>query len=623
MPTVKLDINTGIEYSPTDGIDSAVKLHNFTVGTDGSLYKLPMLKNLKNTEYQIWSGVDKEAILPGRLLDIKKFQTSAIGTVINPTEPPLTLSLQKTNMFRRFVYLSNFSYGVLNAKYDGSLVRNDEIEPNYQKQFGSFEYVVVDLLNTDLSFFDVSSLGSKILVDYNAQYDDDYKPYMRCVFPAQYHFPNSGTTYDLLIRPRNIIHCSMEYQAVSELGNPPPDIRPLSLEDRPNDKREQLDLARGCIFMGNRMFFYSAVDNAIYVSAKNKFRILMKNPDASTKPFKIVPSSEIQGITDFNGNIITFTPDGIERWLISQDEETIIQRDPTFHYDHRCRYNGSFVKANRDLYFYTDDVNVFRLNSDLSVDTVFNGDLPVYKPLQNYLSINDDLPMAYFKMLGSHFVSLGPWLYNIDSNTWSTYSYDGWKNPPYSSGGTTVIWENDTAKQVISTAYDDIVCTYSTLCVPATYNEMQQVSQETPSLTEDEYQWGEVAFFTTRMFQDESTFSLDGVEVYVRGGMLAEGSKMWLKILRGADDGDFDIDDESTYGVPAHYQPMKDSTLGENQKEHVGHFIWPRPNIKTDRFRLQFITKEKKGIVIQSVLANITTMSEAESFLVNKSKQKE
>ena len=47
MPTIKIDINTGIEFSPTDGIDSAVKLHNFCVGTDGSLYKLPALKNLK------------------------------------------------------------------------------------------------------------------------------------------------------------------------------------------------------------------------------------------------------------------------------------------------------------------------------------------------------------------------------------------------------------------------------------------------------------------------------------------------------------------------------------------------------------------------------------------------
>ena len=44
MPTVKMDINTGIEYSPTSGLDSSVKLHNFIVGTDGSLYKMCVLK---------------------------------------------------------------------------------------------------------------------------------------------------------------------------------------------------------------------------------------------------------------------------------------------------------------------------------------------------------------------------------------------------------------------------------------------------------------------------------------------------------------------------------------------------------------------------------------------------
>jgi hypothetical protein len=31
MPTVKIDINTGLEYSPTDGIDSGVKLHNLAL----------------------------------------------------------------------------------------------------------------------------------------------------------------------------------------------------------------------------------------------------------------------------------------------------------------------------------------------------------------------------------------------------------------------------------------------------------------------------------------------------------------------------------------------------------------------------------------------------------------
>ena len=71
MPTVKININTGVEYSPTDGLDSSVKLHNFTVGSDGSLYKLPVLKNLKNSGHKV---VDPYTIWPYRILDMKKFQ---------------------------------------------------------------------------------------------------------------------------------------------------------------------------------------------------------------------------------------------------------------------------------------------------------------------------------------------------------------------------------------------------------------------------------------------------------------------------------------------------------------------------------------------------------------------
>jgi hypothetical protein len=230
-------------------------------------------------------------------------------------------------------------------------------------------------------------------------------------------------------------------------------------------------------------------------------------------------------------------------------------------------------------------------------------------------------PMSYFRMLGYRFVSIGAWLYNIDSNTWSTYSYDGWKKP-ISSDSTNefFVWDNDTNKRVISTAYDDLICTYSTICVPLTYKEMQDptiFNDDTPSLIEDKHQWGEVSFFTTRMFQDEQKFSLDGVMVYVRGGMLEEGAKMWLKVLRGADLGDFDEDDESTYGVEALYQPMNASIMEEDQREYVGRFNWEGMNLKTDRFRLQFVTKEKRGIVIQSVLANITTLGDSQAFLAN------
>jgi hypothetical protein len=626
MPTVKIDINTGIEYSPTDGIDSAVKLHNFTVGTDGSLYKLPALKNLKNSYRQVWDDGLNRIWWLYRLLDIHKFQTSSIEEpiVFPPGFPATQYSFREMNMFRRFIYLTGGSYGVINANYEGKRIKNTDL-PSGQEKFGEFEYKVFEYVP---NFFgektqaDLSSLSPKITVDFNAQYDAQGEPTqnMRAVFPAQHMFESKTTSgYNLLMQPRNMIHCSMDATSNN------PDVKPLSVFDKPDKTRIKNDLARGTLLMGNRMFFYSALENAIIVSDKNNFREMMQNPDDKNNPFKIVPPEEIQAITDFNGNIITFTPTGVERWLLSSDDTSIIQRDPTMHFEHRIRYGGSFVKANRDLYYYTDDFQVYRLNSNLTVDSVFQGNLPVYKPLENYLNKDQDLPMSYFRMLGYRFVSIGAWLYNIDSNTWSTYSYDGWKKP-ISSDLTNefFVWDNDTNKRVISTAYDDLICTYSTICTPLTYKEMQDnaVFNDTePSLIEDKHQWGEVSFFTTRMFQDEQKFSLDGVLVYVRGGMLETGSKMWLKVLRGADLGDFEEDDETTYGVAAYYEPIKASILGENDREYVGRFVWHGMNLKTDRFRLQFVTKEKRGIVIQSVLANISTQSDTQNYLVGSKMQ--
>lgn len=620
MPTIKLDINTGIEYSPTDGIDSAVKLHNFTVGTDGSLYKLPALKNLKNTYRQAWdTGVDR-VWWPYRLLDIRKFQTSAIEEEIQfpPGFPPVDYSFREMNMFRRFVYLTTGSYGVINVNYDGKRIQNTDL-PSEQEKFGEFEYKVFEFkpdYTGQKTLADLSSLSPKILVDFNAQYDDKADPplTMRAVFPMQHMFQSkSASGYELLMEPRNIIHCSMDATS----GDPK--IQPISIFDVNDSERTKNDLARGCVLIGNRMFFYSALDNAIFPSAPNVFTKQMKDPDKKAA-FKIVPPEEIQAITDFNGNIITFTPSGMDRWVLSSDTATLLQRDPTFHFDHRIRYGGSFVKANRDLYYYTDDFQVYRLGPNLGVEAVFEGNLPVYKPLEDYLVKDQDLPMAYFKMLGYRFVSIGPWLYNIDSNTWSTYSYDGWKKPIDSTtpDNEYYIWDNNTNKRVIATAYDDLICTYSTICRPLTYKEMQDkinFDDTTPSLIEGKHQWGEVSFFSTRIVQDEKTFSLDGIEILVRGGMLPAGSKMWLKILRGADLGEFDEADESTYGIPAIYEPIEAALIGENQKEHVGKFVW-RTNIKTDRFRLQVITKEKRGIVVEAPLANITHISDSQSFLV-------
>ena len=615
MPTVKIDINTGIEYSPTDGIDSAVKLHNFTVGTDGSLYKLPALKNLKNSYRQVWDDGLNRIWWLYRLLDIHKFQTSSIEEpiVFPPGFPATQYSFREMNMFRRFIYLTGGSYGVINANYEGKRIKNTDL-PSGQEKFGEFEYKVFEYVPNvfgEKTQADLSSLSPKITVDFNAQYDAQGEPTqnMRAVFPAQHMFESKTTGgYNLLMQPRNMIHCSMDATSNN------PDVKPLSVFDKPDKTRIKNDLARGTLLMGNRMFFYSALENAIIVSEKNNFREMMQNPDDVNTPFKIIPPEEIQAITDFNGNIITFTPTGVERWLLSSDDTSIIQRDPTMHFEHRIRYGGSFVKANRDLYYYTDDFHVYRLNSNLTVDEIFSGNLPVYQPLEDYLLKDQNLPIAYFKMIGYRFVSVGPWLYNIDSNTWSTYNYDGWKNPNV-PGYPSWAWETYTAKSVIATAYDDLICTYSTICTPLSYEEMQDLPEEMePSLYENSYQWGEVSFFTTRMFQDERTFSLDGVEVYVSGGVLKEGSKMWMQVLRGSDQGDFEENDESTYGVAAYYQPMHAEAIGEKPKEHIGKFIW-RTNLKTDRFRLQFITKEKKGIVIQSVLCNLTSISDSQKFI--------
>lgn len=625
MPTVEIKINTGIEYSPTDEVDSAVKLHNFTVGSDGSLYKLPALKNLKNTEHKVLlPGVTPEVnvVWPYRLLDIKKFQTSATQETV-PFPTPLTTpeyDFHSMNMFRRFIYLTTASYGVINVNYDNKRIKNSDL-PSEQGKFGEFEYEVFKFETSgDLTQVDLSSLNPKISVDFNAQYDAQGEPTqnMRAVFPAQHMFESKTTSgYGLLMQPRNMIHCSMDATSNN------PDIKPLSLGEKPDIKRIKNDIARGTVLMGNRMIFYSVVDNKIIVSLENNFRELLQDPLKTDEPFSITPPEEIQDITDFNGNMITFTPTGIERWLFSDDQNTVIQRDPTMHYEHRIRYEGSFVKADRDLYYYTDDFQVYRLNSNLTIDPIFKGNLPAYKPLENYLNKDQDLPMSYFKMMGYRFVSVGPWLYNIDSNTWSTYSYDGWKTPDGTYPSSQWMWESDTNKRVISTAYDSLICTYSTICTPLTYKEMQDkkvFDDAAPSLIEGKHQWGEVAFFTTRMYQDEQMFGLDGVMVYVRGGMLEEGAKIWLKVLRGADLGDFDEDDESTYGVESSYQPMDASILEEDQREHVGRFNWEGMNLKTDRFRLQFVTKEKQGIVIQSVLANITTPGDSQAFLVNNQK---
>ena len=619
MPTVKLDINTGLEYSPTDQIDSSVKLHNFIVGTDGSLYKIPAVKNLKNTKSKTIPAVEpnKTLIWNYRLLDINKWQSSATEKTSHPKDfTPKDMNFFEYDLFRRFIFLTGASYGVINIDYQGNVVTDDRI-PERKDKYGDFEYEIYVYKKDapeDKEQVDLSSLTPEIIIDFNAPYNDPEKEkYPRAIFPAQHMFKSkSETEYSLMMEPKNMISCSTNAQGTAE-------ARALIL-DKKDTPRDSNDLAKGAVLLGNRMFFYSAVENAIFVSKANDFSTLMADPEVPTKYYKIRPPEEVQGIVEFNGNLLLFTPTGIDRWVFNGGDEDakLLVRDPTFKYAYRIRCSGSWVRANRDLYFYTDYFGVFVLKSDLNVENIFPGILPIYKPLQDYLSDehgrDKTLTMSNFKMLGFRFISIGPWLYNIDSKTWSTYSYDGWKKPKANFDPTkeAYLWENDTAKQTISTAFDDIVCTYSTICTPLSYKEMQEhiTDDSVPSLIENEHQWGEVAFLTTRMYQQESTFSVDGILVYVSGGILKPGAKMWLKILKGSEQGDFDINDESTYGEVAYYQPMAAGTLGDSPDANVGQFIW-RMNVKCERFRVQIITKEKKGIVIQSVFANITHRGES------------
>ena len=655
MPTVNIDIKTGIEFSPTERVDSNVKLHNFIVGGDGSLYKIPALKNNYRGTF---SGFYYDLIgdpspfdtgyVYHQMIDIKKYETFQLYSDISPPSPPSPIidipeyALKTEKSFRRFVYLNSIEYGALNLDYSGDRIDESSFtgDKAVLKTFSNVHYKGFTTSATVPPRNDLNTFSNKIIIDLNSQYSSTTIPRTpsltpRAIFPSQ-HITQDTSTFKGFPNPRNIVSSLVSFSATEN------DVNFLTYNNQASTLFDSNDIARGPILIGNRMIFYSVYNNSILISEPNNFSKLKL--DENDQLFKIVPPEQIQSITDFNGNIITFTPTGMERWLISTDQTKILERDPTFHFDYRTRFNGSFVKANKDLYFYTDDLHAYRLNSNLSVDNVFNGQLPVYKPLYksqyaNTSVINDDFleldyPCSHFKMLGSRFVSMGPWLYNIDTATWSTYNFDGWKNPTGEPLYDTKpwYWSNDTNKQTISAGFDDIVSVYGTISRFLTYEEMQNTTTFNPTeptfndgvtlANNKKYQWGEVAYLTTRMYQDERTFSLDGIEVYVRGGMLTKGvSKLYLKVLLGSDQGDFNFNDSSTWGQEATYQTMDTTELGDTDESHVGKFIW-RTNIKTDRFRLQIVTNEKRGIVIQSVMANITHISDSQDYLVKQSQKK-
>lgn len=622
MPTVRLNV-AGLEYSPNDEVDSVSKLHNFTIGADKTIYKLPVLKNLKNTISKQWAAPPNPTYdnitLPYRLLDIKKFDTSGKQNNILPPElTPSPIGFIENTFFKRLIYLTQNSYGVINIDDFGNRVYNSDINQQYKVKFGEFEYSFEGTVN----ILDMDSLTPRILVDSNSIYNEtppyDNTNQLRCVFPAQYQFPNATpNNYDLMLMPRNILNCIVEASDIIQQATAtPPDILPLTLEDSPTTVYNSNDLARGCLAVANRMVYYSAYNNRIYISKPANFRVLAKDPDNPTMPFSIVPTESIQNIAEFNGNLITFTPSGIDRWVFSGNIETVLERDATFHYDYRIRYNGSYVVANNSLYFYTDDLKVYRLNSDLSLQPIFDGILPSYSPLQALLDREQELPMSTFNMLGYRFVTIGPWLYNLDSKVWSTYNFDGYKQPTNTDTSRDFfVYGNDGVKQMVVSGYDNIICTYSTICRPLSYKEMadETIFNDTqPSLIEGQHQWGEVAFFTTKIYQAERMFNITALQLNVAGGSLQRGAIVWAKILLGSELGDFDLNNESDYGVPAQYEPLDAAILGESDKAYVGRFSWTGINLQTDRFRVQIITKEKRGLVIGEILANIVTIPEVD-----------
>lgn len=630
MPTVKLKIDMGIEFSSSDGVGSTTELHNFIVGKDESIYKFPVLKNLKGPYKKTVPSTSGDYGFCYPIHDIITFETSGISEDVSiPSLPPDADFFISTHKFSRYLYLTVGSYGVINVDYQSNRVINSQLPADKIARLGEFEKVFIDVNDLAASGIeeeklDLEALGSKIIVDINSQYtlDANFRRYrdpsksLRCIFPAQYRWigdlnfskPDKNVhDYTLNIKPRNIVNVIMN-------ASTPPgdtDLLPLTSNEPikyfPKDDQKFLynnDLARGPVIIGNRMVFYSIEDNCLYVSKKADFsglEIDIENNDN----FRLIPTEELHSIVEFNGNLITFSPTGINRWVLSSDNEEIFVKDPTFHYNHRVRF-GSFVKANRDLYYTTYDFHVYRMSPDFSVTKVFNGTLPIYYPLSELLEQDKEMPMSYFEMLGYRFITVGAWLYNIDTETWSTYTLDGWRTPD-NSALTNWIWNNDLSKQIISTGIDNIICTYANICKPLTYSEMQKsviFDDTVPSMIEGKHQWGELAFFSTRMYQDDQIITLTGVAVYVRGGILNQDSILWLKVLKGSESGDFDEGDESDYGKPGTYQPLDASELGGRKSEYVGRFVW-RNNIRTDRFRLKFITKEKRGMIIESVLANI------------------
>ena len=321
MPTVSLNITTGLEYSPTDLVDSSVKLHNFIVGQDGSLYKIPALKNLKTLVVPAYgdtiSNTDPD-FLPERLMDIKKFQTFQI---YEDKKTTTNFDIKTAKAFRRLCFLGIYFHGSINVDYNGDLYADDASLEPYLRTFATKSYKHDP--DTPPNRLDLNTYSGKIIFDFNSQYDEDEEKERKpdnvasAVFPCQYMFEPLETGFKALKTVRNMVFARIAADEVDP-------VQSLKIKDENQKRYEINDLAKGALIIGSRMIFYSDRQNAILVSEPNNFTTLKEDQSNVDKIYKIIPPEQIQSITDFNGNIITFTPSGMERWLISSDEESIL-----------------------------------------------------------------------------------------------------------------------------------------------------------------------------------------------------------------------------------------------------------------------------------------------------------
>lgn len=420
--------------------------------------------------------------------------------------------------------------------------------------------------------------------------------------------------YGRVIRPLNSYYSWIEQEN--------PRTTPFSEEQRWKHFTRKVfnDNVVGMEKIGNRLFFVSTLYNALMCSESGRFDMVqgaVENVPSIAGHFGRGLETTVQAMREFNGNLMMFTDGGIERWVLSGKAD-LIARDPTFNPKFFLYSPNSFVVFEGTLFFLTNDFRVMKIASTFEVSEVSKKMPTLYFDFLSAKNVDDKsmLNMTGFNMLGYKFIAIGQALYNIDLDCWSTYSFDGYKNPviPYSNEiNHDVVFPSNEAKSSISNSFSDVVCTYSTFCKVLSYKDMAALSaseysqkalaadtgKDKNNLQAGSYQWGAVGFILTQEYKDEKFFSLDGIQVSVRDhAMINDESTIWVNVFfegKEFNSSSFDIEDKATWGKPLTYRKTGDN---------VGRFI-VRMNVKCSRFRVLITTDAPRGIIVESVLANI------------------